>query len=127
MSTTSRRLLLPASHGAYRGAMTTIAEMAAEDRPRERLLRLGPHRLKDAEVLALLIGSGSRGASAVDLAARILKFSSGPRGLKLATAAELAKVDGVGPALAARIVGAMELARRAEARTGRAAAVHDTG
>jgi DNA repair protein RadC len=94
-----------------------IAQMQAEDRPRERMARMGIRRLRDAEVLALVIGSGTRDASSLELAQSILKRLGGPAGLQLADAGELQEVPGVGAALAARIVGAMELARRAAFRS----------
>ncbi|TJY69811.1 hypothetical protein E4J89_08875 [Arthrobacter sp. CAU 1506] len=97
---------------------TSIAEMPEEDRPRERLARFGMRRLRDAEVMALVVGSGSRTASSVELAQAVLKKLGGPAGLRHATVEELLAVPGVGGALASRIAGAMELARRAAAREG---------
>jgi DNA repair protein RadC len=95
---------------------TSIAEMPEEDRPRERLARIGVRRLRDAEVMALVVGSGSRSASSVELAQVVLKKLGGPAGLRQASVEDLLAVPGVGGALAARIAGAMELARRAAAR-----------
>ncbi|HXF01861.1 MAG TPA: UPF0758 domain-containing protein [Arthrobacter sp.] len=95
---------------------TSIAEMPEEDRPRERLARVGMRRLRDAEVMALVVGSGSRTASSVELAQLVLKKLGGPAGLRQASVEELLSMPGVGGALAARIAGAMELARRADAR-----------
>ena len=91
--------------------------MQAEDRPRERMARMGIRRLRNAEVLALVIGSGTRDASSLELARSILKRLGGPAGLQLADPGELQEVPGVGAALAARIAGAMELARRAGLRS----------
>jgi DNA repair protein RadC len=90
--------------------------MQAEDRPRERMARMGIRRLRDAEVLALVIGSGTRDASSLELAQSILKRLGGVAGLQLADPGELQEVPGVGAALAARIAGAMELSRRAALR-----------
>ncbi|MGW6172680.1 UPF0758 domain-containing protein [Arthrobacter sp. NPDC055138] len=95
---------------------TSIAEMPEEDRPRERLARFGMRRLRDAEVMALVVGSGSRTASSIELAHVVLKKLGGPAGLRQASVEDLLAVPGVGGALAARIAGAMELARRAAAR-----------
>ncbi|HEY8296347.1 MAG TPA: UPF0758 domain-containing protein [Micrococcaceae bacterium] len=91
---------------------TAIADMAPEDRPRERLLAKGPRALRDAEVLAILVGSGTRGCSSVELSRRILKQLGGTAGLAGASTAQLCAIHGVGPALAARLVAARELFRR---------------
>jgi DNA repair protein RadC len=99
---------------------TSIADMEATDRPREKMARLGMRRLKDAEVLALVIGSGTREASSLELGQLILKKAGGPAGLLAADADELRRIPGMGAALAARLAGAMELARRASVRTGAA-------
>lgn len=95
---------------------TSIAEMPEEDRPRERLARRGMRRLRDAEVVALVIGSGTRTASSLELGRLILKRLGGPAGLQRASAGDLLAIPGVGEALAARLAGAMELARRAGVR-----------
>ncbi|MGK2858481.1 MAG: UPF0758 domain-containing protein, partial [Thermoanaerobaculia bacterium] len=50
----------------------TIAELPPDERPRERLFRHGPQTLSDAELVALLLGSGTTGASAIDLARELL-------------------------------------------------------
>jgi len=94
---------------------TSIADMPAAARPRERFQRLGPGRLRDAELLALVIGSGTRTASSLELARLILKRLGGPGGVWAAGADRLQDIPGVGAALAARIAAAMELARRGAA------------
>lgn len=99
---------------------TSIADMEATDRPREKMARIGIRRLRDAEVLALVIGSGTREASSLELGRLILKKTGGPSGLLAAEAEALRQIPGVGAALAARLAGAMELARRASVRTGAA-------
>src|SRR3954452_23907029 len=91
---------------------TSIADMPAAARPRERLQCLGPGRLRDAELLALVIGSGTRSTSSLELARLILKRLGGPGGVRAAGADQLQAIPGVGAALAARIAAAMELARR---------------
>ncbi|MBG0740170.1 hypothetical protein IV500_12345 [Paeniglutamicibacter antarcticus] len=95
---------------------TSIAQMSIGDRPRERLLSVGIRRLRDVEVLAVIIGSGIRSCSSVELAARILHRTSGAAGLAEASLEQLLEVDGVGPALAMRIVAGSELSRRAARR-----------
>lgn len=87
----------------------------------------GPRALRDAEVLALLVGSGTRGVGAVELSRRILKKFGGVSGLAGATADELCAVPGVGPALASRLLAARELARRAGLPDQRKAAAEGKG
>lgn len=126
-----------------------IRDLPAEERPRERLLRIGPGALSSTELLAILLGTGgSRGMSALGLAGGLLADLAGsgplagagesgegsrPAGrvaerqaalLRLATltTAELRDKPGVGPAKAARVVAAVELGRRVcEGRHGREA------
>lgn len=92
---------------------TRISAISAPDRPRERLLALGPRRLRNEELLAIVIGSGTRSASSLELARTILKRTSGPAGLAQASLAALLETEGVGPAVAMRIVAGCELNRRA--------------
>lgn len=89
-----------------------IRDIPEEERPRERLLTVGARRLKNAEVLAILIGSGGRGRSSLTLAQSLLTRFGGPAGLSAASVEELQQEDGVGQALAMRIAAAMELSRR---------------
>ena len=89
-----------------------MAAIPTLQRPRERLLTLGPESLADAELLAVLLGTGKRGLSALDLGHDLLADYGGPSGLAGALPAELAKRAGIGPAKAARVVAAFSLARR---------------
>jgi DNA repair protein RadC len=83
------------------------------ERPRERLHSAGAGALASRELLAILIGSGREGSSAVDVAGDLLRMTDGSlRRLASASASELAQVPGVGPAVAARISAALELGRR---------------
>lgn len=93
--------------------MSLIRETPTTDRPRERLLRLGAGALTCTELLAILLSTGKTGASATDLAAQVLA-AGGPALAPLArrSTGELARVPGVGPAKAARVVAALELGRR---------------
>lgn len=91
----------------------TIKNWAQDDRPREKLLNKGRSSLSDAELLAILIGSGSRNESAVDLCKKILarsEFSLNELG-KLSVA-QLMEFKGIGEAKAITIVAALELGRR---------------
>jgi DNA repair protein RadC len=89
-----------------------IREIPVTERPRERLAQRGAGGLTSAELIGLVWGSGSRGRSAVDLAADALAGHDGLTGLARATELELAAIPGVGPARAAQLVAAFELGRR---------------
>ena len=94
-------------------AMTTpMRDIPRHDRPRERLLQLGAAALSDAELLAVQLGSGRVGANAVDVAHRLLATIGGLGGLTTARPAELARVEGIGPAKAARLLATFEIAAR---------------
>lgn len=90
-----------------------ISAWAEDDRPREKMLHKGRASLSDAELLAILLGSGSRHESAVDLAKRIL-HASGQNLTMLSkmSIADLMKFKGIGEAKAIAISAAMELGRR---------------
>lgn len=91
----------------------TIKNWAADDRPREKLLQKGRNSLSDAELLAILIGSGSRNESAVDLCKRMLSESANNlQELGKLTVKQLMNFKGIGEAKALVIVAAMELGRR---------------
>lgn len=97
-----------------------IREWPEEERPREKLQKYGAAALSNAEILAILLGSGSEGASAVALAEKILSLEGeGIRFLAHCQPEELSRVPGVGPAKAARILSAVELGRRISADASR--------
>jgi DNA repair protein RadC len=89
-----------------------IRELPSAERPRERLALRGVGGLTSAELIGLVWGAGSRGRSAVDLAADALAGHDGLTGLARATEVELAAMPGIGPAKAAQLVAAFELGRR---------------
>lgn len=91
-----------------------IKEWALEDRPREKLITKGISSLSDAELIAILIGSGSAKESAVDLSKRILKdCNNNLNELGKKSVTDLKKTyHGVGDAKAITIVAALELGRR---------------
>ncbi len=92
---------------------TPIRHLPARERPRERLRRLGAHALASRELLAILVGSGGRDASALEVAERLLARGDGTlRSLTSLSVQELEGVAGVGTATASRIGAAAELARR---------------
>jgi len=82
----------------------TIERWPATDRPRERLCWNGPAALADAELLAIQLGSGRRGKSAVDVARELLAAYGSLADIAARAVNELARVPGVGPAKAARLV-----------------------
>jgi DNA repair protein RadC len=89
-----------------------VKDVSPHDRPREKLERLGPSALGDNELLALVLGSGSRGRDALTLANRLLERSGGLHHLVRATAGELQRVGGIGRARSAQVLAAVELGRR---------------
>lgn len=94
-------------------AKISIKELSPDDRPREKLLLKGVSALSDAEILGILIGSGSSDQTAVQLCQSILKDNSANLN-KLAkmTVHDLMKYKGIGEAKAISIIAALELGRR---------------
>lgn len=90
-----------------------LSAVPSEDRPRERLARLGAAALSDSEVLALVIGSGQHGRNVLALSHAILAQAGGFRGLTALNAHQLQRLSGIGPASAGRMVAAVEMCRRA--------------
>ena len=92
---------------------TSIKNWATEDRPREKLLLKGIDSLSNAELLAILIATGSRKESAVELAKKIFaKFDNSLNLLGKCTVDDLTEIKGIGQAKAITILSAMELGRR---------------
>jgi DNA repair protein RadC len=89
-----------------------IKDIEESQRPRERLAKLGPGVLTDAELLAILLRVGKKGASALQIGQRLLFVFEGLTGLQKATFTELCNVEGVGPAKAAQLKAAVEVGRR---------------
>ncbi len=90
-----------------------ITSWALEDRPREKLLEKGKEALSDAELIAILLGTGTRSMSAVDLAKAILqKADNDLNTLAKLTLKDLQKIKGIGQAKAITIASALELGRR---------------
>jgi DNA repair protein RadC len=96
---------------AQAGAMH-IRDWPAGERPREKLLARGAAALSDAELLALFIGCGLRGRSAVDLGRELLAGTGSLRALLDRPPAELAALPGLGPARACLLAAALELGTR---------------
>ena len=92
---------------AYRPVFR-IGDLPSDERPRERLTRLGPASLSNEELVALILRTGIAGSSALDRARSLLATRGGLIGLAGASAAELASERGIGPARAAAIAAASE-------------------
>lgn len=89
-----------------------MKHLAPHDRPREKLVRTGVESLGDNELLAVLIGHGSGGSSAVESAEDVLAMAGGVHGLPTLRREQLERVTGIGPAQAGRILAAVEIGRR---------------
>jgi len=91
-----------------------ITDWPEHERPRERLLKLGPEALSDAELLAIFLRVGIKGKSAVDLARELLQhFGNDLTRLAEATLKDIASIPGMGPAKAVQLKASLEMARRA--------------
>jgi DNA repair protein RadC len=100
---------------------TAVREMPLEDRPRERLARLGAEALRDAELMAIMFRTGTRQEGAVALAERVLRHFQDLRGLSRASMEEMLQIKGVGEVKAIELKAALELGKRlsAHVRVGR--------
>ncbi len=96
-----------------------LSQLAPRDRPREKLARLGASALGDNELLAVVLGAGTRRLSALGVADAMLESAGGLHGLLRFTHDELRRVRGVGEARASQVLAAVELGRRTLARSPR--------
>jgi len=94
-----------------------IKDMPESMRPREKLMLKGETILSEAELLAIVLGGGTKKINAVDLATLLLSEYKNLRQLKEASLEELMEVKGIGPAKAVSIKAALELGRRAAVDT----------
>lgn len=96
------------------GYQRAIKEWPEDERPRERLTKLGAEALSDAQLLAIVLSTGdaASGQSAVDLALHLVQTFGGLRALDAASIAELCQMKGIGPAKATTIKAALELGKR---------------
>lgn len=95
---------------------TLIREIPEHDRPQERLERLGPQSLTDAELLAVILRTGRRGVSVVQLGENLLQHFGGLSELTRRSVAELSQVGGVGRVKACMLKAAFDLHERVSAR-----------
>ena len=90
-----------------------MRELPTRGKPREKLLRAGKEKLSNMEILALLIGSGTKKRSAMELAAEVISMdSTGIKYLAECRPEELASIKGIGEAKACEILAAVELGKR---------------
>ena len=93
--------------------LVKIKDMPDEEKPREKMMRRGIKYLSNAELLAILIGTGSKKKDAVALSTEIIKNTvDGVRGLEKLTTDELCMIEGIGPSKASIIKAAIELGNR---------------
>src|SRR5947209_6048768 len=97
-----------------------MKQLLPSDRPREKLLRHGVSALGDNELVALVIGSGSRRRGALEVANDLLAARGGLHGVVRSTCEDLARVGGIGCARAAQIIAALEMGRRTLAQAPKA-------
>lgn len=96
---------------------TMIRELPEDERPREKLINQGESYLSNAELLAILIGTGTMKSSSIEVAQKILSLEkSGIAYLTECTPQELCKIQGIGIAKAAQIIAAIELGKRIATR-----------
>ena len=91
----------------------TIKELPEDERPREKLLKYGADKLSDTELLAILLRTGTRGKSAIDMAEEILKNAGGTfKGLAGKDTEDITKMLGIKNAKVATVAAALEISRR---------------
>ena len=93
----------------------TIHDLPRGERPRERLLKLGSEALSAQEILAVILGRGTKGESVMMTSQKLLSRFGNLKGIANASVEELIQMTGIGPAKATQIKAALELSRRLEA------------
>ncbi|MFU8796627.1 MAG: RadC family protein [Dehalococcoidia bacterium] len=96
----------------------TVHDLPLSERPRERLLKLGGEALSAQEVLALILGRGTKGESVMVISQKLISRFGSLRGVADASIEELSEVKGIGLAKAAQIKAALELCRRLDGDQG---------
>lgn len=105
---------------SHRRSDITMKELPVSERPREKLIRYGANTLNNSELLAILIGFGTKEHSALTLANRILAMEDGLSFLTDCSPEELSGIDGIGIAKSCQILAAIELGKRISRDTGKA-------
>ena len=90
----------------------TIKDIPVEDRPRERLIKYGSEALSNSELLAIILRTGTKSETAIDMATRLISSNEGLKFLSSCTIQELSQVKGIGNAKASQIKAAVELGKR---------------
>lgn len=90
----------------------TIKDIPVDDRPRERLIKYGPEVLSNAELLAILLRTGTKSENAISIANRVMGCGEGIKFLASCTVQELSSIKGIGSAKASQIMAAVELGKR---------------
>ncbi len=103
-----------------------MKDLPPDTRPREKLLARGPGALADAELLALLLRTGIAGKGVLQMSQELLDSFGGMAGLLHASAEDLKRIKGLGPAKRAELVAVLELARRALSEQLKARQVFDS-
>ncbi|WP_088076075.1 MULTISPECIES: RadC family protein [Bacillaceae] len=94
-----------------------IRDVPKSERPRERMVKEGPQSLSNQELIALLLGSGTKSESVINLSAKVIKHFDGLKLLKDASIKELQDIRGIGEAKAVILKAALELGRRVQQST----------
>ncbi|AKA72083.1 RadC family protein [Clostridium scatologenes] len=89
-----------------------IMDLPENERPRERLLRYGTQSLSNAELLAIILGSGTKRENVLSLSNRIIKETGGLNGLLKSTVEDFTSLSGIGEAKAAQLMALLELSKR---------------
>jgi DNA repair protein RadC len=96
----------------------TVRDLPISERPRERLLKLGSEALSAQEILAIILGRGTKGEPVMMISQKLLNRFGNLKSIANASLEELTETKGVGPAKAAQIKAALELSKRLEADAG---------
>jgi len=105
------------SSGEHTSERKAIKDWPVTERPREKLLQLGPEGLSDGELLAVLLRIGKAGQSAEDLARQLMSMFNGISGIDRAHVEELLAIPGMGIAKTAQLKAAIEIGKRARRQT----------
>lgn len=89
-----------------------IKDVHPDERPRERMIKEGPRGLSNKELIAIVLRTGSRGESVLNLSDRVLSHFDGLRNLLGASIEEITQINGIGEAKATLLMAAIELGRR---------------
>lgn len=114
---------VPGSGSPHTGGLTMnekirMKDVPMEDRPRERLIRHGSGTLSDRDLIAIILRSGSKNESVLQLSERLISHFEGMEFLKEASIEELSKIKGIGTAKAVQLLASFEIGKRMLARRG---------